>query len=364
MILTRRALGRALLERQSLLRRERIPVGQMIEQLVGLQAQLPNPPYLGLWTRLAGFDPQQLSELMLERAVVRVVLMRGTIHLVTARDALALRPVVQPVLDRAVTANPTYRKHLSGLDRDELVTCARAAVEAEPLTGTQLRDALAAHFPDRDPAALGFAARCLIPMVQVPPRGLWGRSGQVVCTSAEAWLGRDLSPADPAAVIRRYLAAFGPASVADMQAWSGLTRLREVVQTLELRTFSTEEGGELFDLPDAPLPDPATTAPIRFLPPWDNALLSHADRTRIISDEHRTDRIGASLNGIVPGTILVDGIVRGSWKIERDKNAATLSIEPFERFSKRRVASIEAEGSRLLRFAAAGADPQIRFVPA
>lgn len=364
MILTQRALNRALLERQSLLRRDRRPVPELIEQLVGLQAQLPNPPYIGLWTRLAGFDPQQLSELMLAREVVRVVLMRGTIHLVTARDALALRPVIQPLLDRELRTNATYGPHLVDLDLNAVQKATRTLIDAEPMTSARLRIALAERFPDREPGALAFAARCLVPMIQIPPRGLWGRSGQAVCTSAQSWLGRDLPAADPAAVIRRYLAAFGPASVADVQAWSGLTRLREVVQALELRTFVSEDGGELFDLPDAPLPDPETSAPIRFLPPWDNALLSYADRTRIISDEYRTTRIN-SVNGVVPGTILVDGTVRGSWKIQSAKDTATLLIEPFARLSKRHASAVQNEGARLLRFAAADHTPEIRFtVPA
>jgi hypothetical protein len=199
--------------------------------------------------------------------------------------------------------------------------------------------------------------------VQVPPRGLWSTSGQATLTSAEAWLGRDLDARpSPDELVLRYLRAFGPAGVADVQKWCGLTRLGEVVERLRprLRSFRDEAGRELFDLPRAPRPDPDTPAPPRFLAEYDNVLLSHADRTRIMAAEHRWGVF--TVNGRVLGTILVDGFVAGTWAIARDGGRATLRIQPFARLAKADRAALAEEGERLLGFAAAGAeDHDVRF---
>jgi hypothetical protein len=339
-VLSLRALNRALLERQLLLRRSRLSAEEAIEHLVGMQAQVPTTPYLGLWTRLEGFRPEELSELIETRAAVRIALQRSTIHLVTARDCLAIRPVVQPVLD-------AFPKRLSGLDGAGLAAAGRALVEEQPRTFAELGTLLAATW-DREPADLANAVRALVPLVQVPPRGLWGRSGQARHTSAEAWLGRPLeSGTEPDGLVLRYLAAFGPATVRDAQVWSGLTRLREVVERLRpvLRSFRDEHGAELFDLPAAPRPDPDTPAPPRFLPEFDNVLLSHADRTRIVADEHR--KLIFAGNGI-GAAFLVDGFVRGTWKLDRD--TATVAVEPFEPLSKADRVAVSDEGERLAAF--------------
>ncbi|MFG3512427.1 winged helix DNA-binding domain-containing protein [Streptomyces bobili] len=337
-----RALNRATLDRQLLLSRSALPVKAAVEHLLGLQAQNVKPPYFALAARLDGFAPEQLSALMADREAVRIVTMRSTIHTHTADDCLTLRPLVQPARDRELTI---FRKGLQGVDLDRLAALARDLVEAEPRTMNQLREALSAEWPDADPQALAIAARCKLPLVQVTPRGLWGRSGQVVLTTAEHWLGRPAEPAPaPDAVALRYLAAFGPASVKDMQTWSGLTRLREAFERLRPRlvTFRDENGVELFDLPDAPRPDPDTPAPPRFLPEFDNLLLSHADRARVVPPEHH----GRSWQGNQAyRTLLVDGFLAGVWKLEAD----ALVVEPFTPLGRQRQQEVTAEGERLLK---------------
>jgi hypothetical protein len=344
-------LNRATLERQMLLRRRKLPVEAAIEHLIGMQAQAPNPPYVGLWTRLEDFHPDKLTRLILDRRAVRIALMRNTVHLVSAHDCLKLRPLVQPVIDRGLNANRAHRAGVEGVDIEALSAAGRALLEERSRTAKELGVLLQEHWPERDPASLARAIRHLVPLVQVPPRGVWGKSGPAAHTTAEAWLGRPLDR-DPSLeeMVVRYLGAFGPASVKDAQTWSGLTRLGEVVERLRprLRAFSDEHGRDLFDLPAAPRPDPDAPSPPRFLPEFDNLILSHADRTRVIADDYR--RAIASRNGMVPATFLVDGFVRGTWKTERTPGKATLVITPFEPLAKRDHGVLEEEGERLLRF--------------
>ena len=349
-VLGRRALNRALLERQMLLRRREVPASGAIEHLVGMQAQAPNPPYVGLWTRVEGFDQDELGRLIEGRHAVRIALMRNTVHLVTARDCLRLRLLIKPVIDRGLYAS---RSGVDGIDIEALGTASRTLLEEQPRTAKELGGLLQVRWPDRDPALLARAVRHLLPLVQVPPRGVWGKSGQSTHTTAEAWLGHPLDPAYSLdEVVLRYLGAFGPASVKDAQTWSGLTRLDKVFEQLRPRllSFRDERGRELFDLPDAPRPDPEVPAPPRFLPEFDNLILSHADRTRVIADEYR--KALASRNGMVPATILVDGFVRGTWKLERARGESKLEIEQFEPLSKGDRNSLVEEGERLLRFMA------------
>lgn len=357
-----RALNRALLARQLLLRREAIPAAEALERLVGMQAQAPFPPYYGLWSRLEGFVPAELSALLLARGAVRIVLLRGTVHLVTARDCLALRPVIQPVLDRWFHRGSTYGRHLAGLDLTGVLVAGRALVEEEPRTGQALGALLRERWPDRDAKSLAEAIRALVPLVQLPPRGVWGASGQATLTTAEAWLGRSLAAdAAPDALIRRYLAAFGPATIADAQKWSGLAALRPAFERLrpELLTFRDERGRELFDLPDAPRPDPEGPAPARFLAEFDNVLLAHADRARIAGAIPASRFI--TINGLVLGTILVDGFVGGTWKIAREHGAAMLHVTPFAPLAPPDRIALAEEGARLLAFAAPGEAHDIAF---
>ncbi len=369
-VLNLRALNRALLARQMLLKPSPLPEGPgragavigMVEHLAGLQAQAPFPPYYGLWSRLAGFQPGDLADLLVSRQVVRIALMRSTIHLVSARDCLTFRPLLQPVLDRSLPA--FFGKQLAGLDTGALAEAGRALVDAEPRTFGELGGLLAPDWPGHPPNALAQGVRTLVPLVQVPPRAVWGAAGQSRHTSAEAWLGSPLDPSPaPEVLITRYLGAFGPATVADVQAWSGLTRLAEVMDRLRpgLRTFRDERGRELFDLPDAPRPAPGTPAPVRLVAEFDNLVLSHADRARVISPGHR-QRLNTK-NGIFPGTVLVDGFVAGMWRIARARGAATLAVELFGPVSAAERDAVAVEGERLLRFAAPGDDHEIRFAP-
>lgn len=360
-VLGPKALNRALLERQMLLRRSNASVTDMIQHLIGIQAQAPNPPYFALWTRLENFQQEQLSQLIKNREIVRIALMRSTIHMVSARDCLTLRPLLQSVLERGLQS--AYAKELIGLDMKEITAAGRALVEEQPRTFDELGKLLSERWPDCTKKALGNIVRTFVPLVQVPPRGIWGSSGQAAHTSAEAWLGQSSLASSPALdeLLMRYLAAFGPATIKDMQVWSGLNKLRGTVERLRphLRTFADEQGNELFDLPGAPLPDMDTTAPARFLSEFDNMLLSYADRSRIIDEKYKP--LVFTINGIIRSTFLIDGFVRGTWKIEQTRGAAALSIHPFEPLSQTDQSSLAEEGSRLLNFAAAACTHDIRF---
>jgi len=277
------------------------------------------------------------------------VLMRRTLHVVTARDALFLWPLVQPVVAASVQGN--WGQHLDGVDQEAVAAAGRALVEERPRTHAELSRALAERWPVAETGALGHAGGARLPLVQLPPRGLWSRSGEPTLTTAQAWLGREPDPdPSPAELVLRYLRGFGPAGVADVQKWCGVTRLAAVVDGLRprLRTFRDEDGRELFDLPRAPRPDPGTPAPVRFLPEYDNLLLSHADRTRVMAPEHRWGVF--TVNGRILGTILVDGFVAGTWAIED----GVLVVRPFARLARADREALAAEGERLLAFAAPG----------
>jgi hypothetical protein len=359
-----RALNRALLGRQSLLRPAAGPAATplaVIERLVGMQSQAPGAPYVGVWSRLPDFSFGELSKMMTSRQAVRMVLMRGTVHLVSAADALALRPVLQPALDKQF-AGSNWARGVPRVDRAELEAVCRQLVEERPRTPGELREALASRWPDADPASLVNAARSWLPLVQIPPRGLWGESGQVTYTTAEHWLGRPLAEPDPAAVVRRYLAAFGPATVADVQKWSGLSGARGVVSGMEMRTYADEQGRVLYDLPDAPpLPDPDTPVPARMVAEFDNLLLSHADRERVVGREELKAVI--SINGIVRGTVLIDGFVGGTWAFERGRGVAAVRVESFGSLRRADRDTLTEQGARLLAAGFPGVTHEVRFGP-
>jgi len=373
-----RQLNRATLDRQLLLRRADLPARTAIGHLAGLQAQAPLAPYVGLWTRLAEFAHEDLRHLLTERAVVRAHLMRNTIHLLNAPDFTRFRPLYQPIMDRALAGH--FGPRLAGVDLTELRTVAAALLSQTPLTRSQLAGRLSPRWPAHDPAALAYAATHLLHLVQVPPRGLWGRTAPATWFLASAWLDAETAPAayhqededwsttvdhsfdrpplDD--LVLRYLAAYGPATVNDIQAWSGLTRLREVTDRLSarLRPFTGPDGAELLDLPDAPRPDPDVPAPPRFLPEYDNLLLSFADRSRVIRGARAVPLPPG--NGATTGTLLADGWWAGEWTISRGPDRATLEIRPFGPLAEDAVA---AEGRRLLEFAAPAAAHDVRFAP-
>lgn len=363
--LSQRALNRATLARQLLLERSTISAVEAVEHLVGLQAQAPFSPYYQLWSRLAGFRPDDLAKPILDRDVVRIVVMRGTIHLLSASDALRIRPLVQPIMDRDLDTNPTWSPGMKGLDRAEFASFARTVLRDDPLTMAEMSPVFAEQFPGFDPKSLAHAARGLLPLVQVPPRAVWGRSGQTRLTPLESWVERQLEPSPSIADLAwRYFAAFGPASVADLQTWVGLTKLKEVVDDLRprLHVFCDEDGKELFDVPDGPRPDPDVRAPVRFLPDFDNLIRSHANRRRVIDDASRK-RLNTR-NGVTPHSILVDGHVAGMWRVSEEDGVATLRVEELRPLSDVEHADVAAEGKRLLEFAHADAEEhRVKVVP-
>jgi hypothetical protein len=357
-VLDQRALNRALLSRQMLLERQPVTPLAAVEHLVGMQGQEPLAPYYGLWSRLETFDPHDLGSLVEEGALVRIACLRLTVHLVSARDCLLLRPAVQPMMTRALESS-VWARGIVGVDRNELATLARTTVEETPMPVSELGKRLQERWPQSDAPSLGYAAHYLLPLVQLPPRAVWGRSGQVRCTTAEAWTGERLQEnPDLDSIVLRYLGAFGPASVRDAQSWSGLTRFREVFERLRPRllTFRDEHGTELFDLPEAPRPAADIEAPVRFLGPFDNVILGHADRRRIVDDESRK----RLMTSRTMATFLVDGRVGGTWRVER-KGKPKLEIQPYGRLSKGQRAEVEDEGVRFLQFAAGEAATDVSF---
>lgn len=358
---TRRILNRTLLSRQLLLERADMAPEGAVTHLLGLQSQSASSVHPALWTRLDGFDFAAVGQLLTERRFVRLALMRSTVHLVTAADALRLRPWLQPSLDRGLRSSQ-WAAGIAGTGRDALVAAGREALAEQPLGPPELRERLGALFPAADPASLVNALRTWAPLVQVPPRGVWGVPGAVRYAFADDWLGAPLAAdPDPAGLVRRYLAAFGPATPADMQKWSGLTGLKRVFAGLGLRTYTAEDGQVLHDLPDAELADPDAPVPARFVADFDNLLLSHADRGRILGDVPKSRVI--SVNGIVSGTVLIDGFVGGTWRFERSKGAAAIAVSPFAPLRPADRHSLETEGRHLLTAAYGGAASlgEVRF---
>ena len=333
-----------------LLARERTSVLDAVTRLIGLQAQAPRPPFVGLWTRLDGFIREDLLRLLSARLVVRATAMRCTLHLMTAADYIALRGALQPALTRGMYS--VLRDRATTLDLPALEAIARTFFTHAPATFDGLRSTLQAKYPDGDERAMAYAIRTSVPLVQVPSDARWGFPASSDFALADAWLGTTVRATEAPArtLVRRYLAGFGPATPADAQVWSGLPGLREVFESLRptLATFRGANARELFDLPDAPRPPADSPAPVRFIPEFDNLVLSHADRTRVLADEHRPGVVLKNLQ--VRATFLVDGFVAGTWKIERKRSAAALVVEPFRPMSRKIVAELEAEGARVLAF--------------
>jgi hypothetical protein len=359
-VLSRRALGRATLARQWLLERSSMSVLDLTDELVGLQAQTPHSWYVGFWSRLADVRTETISQLLESRQLVRLGLMRSTIHLVTAEDALSLRPLLDAVLRKPLS---NFGRHLVGLDTYELAAVGRDLLVSEPMMFSELGRAMARRWPDRDPASLAQAVRAHEALVQVTPRGLWGRSGQARHTTLPAWLGRELGPGmSRQALVLRYLRAYGPASVRDVQTWCGLSRLAEVVEELRpaLVVLCDEDGRELFDLPDGPRPSEDVPAPVRLLYDYDNLLLSHADRSRFITPATQAQNFDPQ--GPMPRMVLIDGVTAGVWTHERTPDRSVVTIRPFGRLSSDTVAGCEAEGASLARFLDSDVPPDVRVL--
>ncbi|MFE5074227.1 winged helix DNA-binding domain-containing protein [Streptomyces halstedii] len=356
-----RALNRAALARQLLLDRAELPPLDAVAHLCGLQAQEPQEPFTGLWSRLRGFAPADLDGLLTGRRVVRTHLMRRTVHLVTADDALAWRSRHDAMLRQRVLG--TYRRELEGVDLDALAAAVRALLaDGEPRTMTEIAGALADRWPAPGRRALGeMAVAALVPMVQLPPRGLWRVRSGVRNRPLAHWLGREPAPPSPPgtdaageALVLRYLAAYGPAASADLRAWCGLAGLPAAVAAVRdgLVAFRDERGRELLDLPDAPRPDPDTPAPVRFLPAFDNAVLGYQDRGRIIDDAHR----GLSVRGA--RMVLVDGRVAGTWTVDD----GTVDVGPLRGFGPAERTAVLEEGGRLALFLSDGDSDRVRLV--
>ena len=332
-----------------------VTVAEAVEQLVGIQAQQASAPYVGLWTRLAGFDRDDLAKAIDGRSVVKATLMRSTLHLATAADYPWLRRAIQPALTAAADTIATRRGGKGEFDPEEILDAGRRFFAEEPHTYAELSAMLSELHPDVDIGSMRYTVRTHVPLVQVPTDTRWSYPGQPRFTLAEGWLGRPVpieeqDEGDLQRLVTRYLAAFGPASVTDIQTWSGLAKLKEPIERFkdDLVVYRDEQRRELLDLPDAPLPDGDTTAPERFLPEYDNVLLSHQKRTRIVADEHRKRVYLPGLR--VSPTFLVDGFVAGTWKVEKAKGTATLAIDPFAKLPKTSRDALVDQAERLVRF--------------
>jgi hypothetical protein len=350
-VLTVSEINRALLSRQMLLERESLPVPVAIERLVGMQAQLASAPYVGLWSRLAHFDRDSLARHIADRMVIKATLMRATLHLFTVNDYANFHTTLQEVLATA-SAGIAKQRDVE-LDIPKVIALARSFIAEQPRSFAEITAMFEQAYPGVDVGALRYTVRTHLPLVQVPTETRWSFPGNPKFTLADEWLGQ-LLPTEThhQEIIRRYLAAFGPATVRDIQTWSGLQNLKDIIEPLrpELVTYRDERKRELFDLPNMSIPEGDTPAPERFLPEFDNILLSHEKRIRIVPDEYRK---GVYLPGLrVAATILVDGFVRGSWKVEASKANATLNVTPFAPLSTQNRKALAEEGEQLVRFIA------------
>lgn len=349
--LSRRALNRAFLARQMLLQRESMPPVKAVERLIGMQAQQPRPPFIGLWTRLEAFERDGLLRALQAREVVRATLMRATLHLMSAKDYVAFRGALEPALSGAMRTIVQSRG--ASVDMQAVVEAARQCFREKPQTFSELRSTLSTRFPDVDERAMGYIARTALHLVMVPEDGEYGFGGDTKFALASTWLKQPTESDNHVEdLVLRYLAAYGPATAADAQTWSGLPKLKPVFEALRSRLaiLHDEEGRELFDVPEGFRPDERTPAPVRFLPAFDNAILSHADRSRIIADEYR-GRVCTKNLQVLP-TVLVEGFVEGTWSISATKKTATLTISPFQALARNAKQDLVREGELLLPFVA------------
>ncbi len=347
--LSLRQINRATLARQMLLGRERTPPLRAIERLVALQAQWPRPPFVGLWSRLQAFERNDLAALLARGKAVRATLLRGTLHVCSAKDYLALRRLMQPVLDAGLQS--ILRQRGASLDVAGLTEEARGILAPQPLTFEDLRDRLKRLHPKADERAMGYAVRMSLPLVMVPEGREWSFPAQSRFALAETWLKGAVPRETPSPqdLVLRYLAAYGPARAADVQAWSGLPKLQDAFESLRprLATFRDEGGRELFDLPKAPRPDGDVAAPVRFVPEYDNLVTTRADE-RCVALKHRPRVYLSALR--IAATVLVDGFAAATWKVETKRGVATVAVAPFAAFSPRIRKEVEGEAEALAHF--------------
>jgi hypothetical protein len=362
-ILKLRELNRATLARQMLLERVPLTAAAAVERLAGLQAQLASAPYVGLWTRLRDFRREDLANQIEARKIVKATFIRSTLHLITAEDYVRFRATLQPMLSEAWWS--IAKRRGGEFDLQQVLKAARKFIGEKPRSFAEISDMLTRLLPDVDVGSMRGSVRTHLPMVQVPISTGWSYNNKPEFTLAEEWIGRKMSPQNNLQeLVKRYLAAFGPASVTDAQSWYGM-KLKDTFESLRpgLQSYRAEGRRELFDLPEVTLPAEDVPAPVRFLPEYDNLLLSHSNRTRVVADEYRSKVYLPGLR--VAATILVDGFVRGVWKVEKTKTAAALVIEPFEKLAKKDHAALAEEGERLVRFVEAGAKSfEVRFAKA
>ena len=314
MRLSRQVLNRTLLHRQHLLERMDSTPTTMAEHLIGLQAQDSLPPYLSLAARLTDFDPYDVNRGLEDKTLVRLLVMRGTIHLLTRDDALALRQWTRPVHDREIKGSQSIGSTRE-IDRDAFDAALTAVLGDGPLAQKALGLALAERFPGYSPTQLAQLARSTQPLAQLPPRGTWKGSGGVVYQRVDRWLGADLVEPDPADLVRRYLRAFGPSSAADVTTWSGITGLTPLLKGMDdLERHEDENGKALYDVPGAEIAGADVPAPVRLLGYYDNVWLSHAGRDRVTEPEKRKAQQGP--NGSGAAAIFVDGWLEGLWRVD------------------------------------------------
>lgn len=362
-VLSDRTLNRTLLVRQQLLARGSDRVSELIDRLVGLQSQAPLAAYVALWSRLEDFAPEELGELIRARAYVRGHAMRSTIHLLSAEDFLALRALSDAAVVRNLAV--AQARAVPGPDRRALVEDLRAAMAEGPVSRGPLIARLTGRWGEEVAAAAATWVAVLTACVQAPPRGVWGHGGPVAWATVQQWLGAELPdpPPSPLGFLLRYLGAFGPASVADMRAWSGWKGLQEVINAAQvpLRRFRSEHGRLLLDLPEAPLADAGLPAPVRFLPEYDNVHFAYQDRERI--NPHRFPVPLAPGNGAAMGTFLADGGFAGVWRrrLSADRRSATLAVRAYRPLSATERTEIHQEGRALLDFLAPDAAPDVQI---
>ncbi|MGQ0678301.1 MAG: winged helix DNA-binding domain-containing protein [Actinomycetota bacterium] len=348
-MLTDRQLNRATLARQLLLERAQLGALEVVGRLAGMQAQHAMAPFVGLWSRIAGFSSRDLSDAIARREVVKATFVRATLHLCVEKDYRSFRSTLQPMLSAA--SQSVCKGRAEGFDTAEVVEAGRQFIARQPRTFAEISQMLQQRYPQIEIGPLRYTVRTHLALVQVPTGTRWSFPGNPQFALADHWLDRQFAGQDRLKeLFHRYLAAFGPASAADFQTWSGLRIKERIHEVRPGLTVHMAGRVELFDLPQAPAPDEQTPAPVRFLPEYDNLLLSHKRRSRVIAEAHRPRVFLPGLR--VRSTFLVDGFVAGAWRVDLAGKHPALVLEPFEPISAPVRTDLEEEGQRLLSFLA------------